>query len=505
MKGKDIKTLLWYNLRMNLPSYSFIFIFLPIVLIGWFFLNSKGLVRVAKCLLLIASLYFYASMGGKAIIAIILSVIVCYLIGTYAFKPSVPITLQKILLAFGIILNIAALIYCKYLTYFEMLLNEHAGTSLAFTAIVLPTGISYYTFSQIAYLVDSYKHSDTKYNFLDYSLFVTFFPKVTVGPIALSTEMIPQFNDPSRKKVNYENFSKGLYGFIFGMAKKLLIADSLAPFVDLGYKNIANLGTTNSLMVIISYTMQIYFDFSGYCDMAIGICRMLNFDLPDNFDAPYRSLSIAEFWKRWHITLTRFFRNYVYIPLGGNRKGKVRTYLNNFLIFFLSGLWHGAATTYVVWGIIHGIGSIISKIASPVTQKLPKALRWFVTFAFVNLAWVYFRAPDIASANLMIKELFTGGIIPINIDMVATTIPVEGDFIQWVVLKLAPTMTYYTGSAILITLMIFAVCASTLMKTTAERVRDFTPTKGRIAIAVILFTLSVLSLSEVSQFIYVNF
>lgn len=490
---------------MNLASYSFIFIFLPIVIIGWFFLNSKGFTRVAKLLLLAASLYFYTTMGIKGLIAIVASIIFCYLIGTFAFSLSVPSFLRKVFLCLGIIINVASLLYCKYLLYFETLLNNHCGTNLTFTAIVIPVGISYYTFSQIAFLVDSYKNPDEKYSFLDYSLFVIFFPKITVGPIALSSEMIPQFNDPLKGKINYENLSKGLYSFVFGLAKKLLIADSLAPFVDLGYLNVGNMGTTNALLVIVSYTMQIYFDFSGYCDMAIGICRMMNFDLPDNFDAPYRALSIAEFWKRWHITLTRFFRNYVYIPLGGNRKGKVRTYLNNFLIFFLSGLWHGANTTFVLWGVIHGIGSIISKMISGFTVKLPKWLRWFVTFSFVNLAWVYFRAPDVATANAMIKQLFTGGLIPVNITMVASTIPPEGDLIQWIVLKLNPAATYYTGSAILIFIMAFAVFASTCMKTTSERVKEFTPSKPKLAVCVLLLIWSVLSLSEVAQFIYVNF
>jgi len=490
---------------MNLASYSFILIFLPIVVFGWFFLNKKGLFNIAKGFLFVASLYFYAQTGISGLSSLLISIVICYLIGRYCFSTSISKPLKKLFLFIGVAINIATLLYCKYLLFFESLLNKYTGSALTFEAIVIPLGISYFTFSQIAYIVDSYKNPDLKYSFLDYALFVSFFPKITVGPIALSSEMIPQFNDENRKIINYENLSKGLYGFVFGLSKKLLIADSLASFVDIGYRNIGNLGTTNALMVIISYTMQIYFDFSGYCDMAVGICRMMNFDLTDNFDAPYRSLSIAEFWKRWHITLTRFFRNYLYIPLGGNRKGKFRTYLNTFLIFLVSGLWHGAAVTFVVWGIIHGIGSIVSKLISPITGKLPKFIRWFLTFSFVNLAWVYFRAPDIASANLMIKQLFTGGIIPVNITMVATCIPPEGDLIQWIVLKLAPAYTYYSGSIILIAIMLFATVASVLFKSTPERVRDFTPSRPKIAVTVLLLVWSILSLSEVSQFIYVNF
>lgn len=490
---------------MSILSYSFVFIFLPIVIFGWFQLNKRGFETAAKGFLLLASLYFYMSAGMSALCALIISILITYCIAHYAFRENISVLMRKIFLTIGIVISVGALVYCKYLLYFETLLNEHAGTNFTFTAVVVPLGISYFTFSQIAFLVDSYRNPEVSCNLLDYALFVSFFPKVTVGPIALSTEMIPQFNDKTRKEVNYENLSKGLYGFAFGMAKKLIIADGLAPFVDLGYQNISNMGTTNAFLIIISYTMQIYFDFSGYCDMAVGICRMLNFDIPDNFDAPYRSLSIAEFWKRWHITLTRFFRNYVYIPLGGNRKGKIRTYLNTMIIFLLSGLWHGAATTFVVWGAIHGLGSIISKIASPFTTKLPKWIRWFGTFAFVNLAWVYFRAPDIASANLMLRQLFTGGIVPVNIAMVAHCLPPETDLLQWIFIKINRSWSYYTGSGLLLAFMAFAVFASTKMKTTAERVREFTPSKGKIAIIVILLTWSVLSLSEVAQFIYVNF
>lgn len=490
---------------MNLTSYSFILIFLPIVIIGWYHLNKKGLFNVAKGFLLVASLYFYSLMGKDALIALIASILICYLIGNFALCERFSPIIRKLFLTIGILINVGALLYCKYLLYFEMLLNNHAGTNFTFTALVIPTGISYFTFSQIAYLVDSYRDPSIKYSILDYSLFVSFFPKITVGPIALSTEMIPQFNDAAKRKVNYENLAKGLYGFIFGLFKKLILADSLASFVDIGYQNIGNMGTTNALMIIVSYTMQIYFDFSGYCDMAVGICRMLNFDLPDNFNAPYRALSIADFWKRWHITLTRFFRNYVYIPLGGNRKGKIRTYINTFIIFLISGLWHGAATTFVVWGIIHGIGSIISKIISPFTEKLPKAIRWFLTFSFVNLAWVYFRAPDIASANQMIKQLFTGGFIPVNITMVSACIPPEGNLLQWIIFMTSPESLYYSGSIFLIAMIIFITIASVCFKTTAERVQEFKPTKGKIAIAVILLIWSILSLSEVTQFIYVNF
>lgn len=490
---------------MILPSYSFIFIFLPIVIILYFAFNNKGLYALGKGTLLIASLVFYYLMGYKGFIALIIAIVISYLISTFIFTNNITKPVQKIVLAIGIILNIAFLLYCKYLGYFELLLNKYTGSNLTFTSIVVPVGISYFTFSQIAYLVDTYKDNDIKYTFIDYALFVTFFPKVTVGPIAFTTEMIPEFNKTSLKKADYNNLSRGFYKFTLGLSKKLLLADNLGAYADYGYINVASLGSTNALITTVCYTLQIYFDFSGYCDIATGICQMLNLNLIDNFDAPYSSLSIAEFWKKWHISLTRFFRNYLYIPLGGNRKGKIRTYINTMIIFLVSGLWHGAATTFVVWGIIHGIGSIMSKILSPVTSKLPKILRWFLTFSFVNLAWVFFRAPDMDIALLMLKQLFTGGITPIDNNMIATCVPVEGQLITWLTLLIAPTLTYHCGCLVLVVLIAVALICCTLVKPAAMQAKELVMTRGRMILTVVLFVWSVLSLSQVTEFIYVNF
>ena len=492
---------------MVLPSYSFIFIFLPAVVILYLIANSRNLYTAGKGILLVSSLVFYALLtpGIKGLAALLISIAVCYCIATFGLKADIPPAVRKLLLTIGIILNIALLIYCRYLGYIEKLIEQAGGGTFTFEAIVVPVGISYFTFSQIAYLVDTYRNPGIRYSVLDYALFVSFFPKITVGPIALTTEMIPQFNDSLRKRINYDNMSKGFYRFTLGLAKKLLIADNLGKFVDIGYANIPNLGTGDALLVILSYTLQIFFDFSGYCDLASGICLMLNLDLCENFDGPYRSLSITEFWKRWHITLTRFFRNYLYIPMGGNRKGKIRTYFNNLFIFLISGLWHGAATHFVLWGGLHGIGMIVSKLISPVTKKVPRFIRWFATFAFVNLAWVFFRADDTEIAVSMIARLFTGGFIPLNSALIAACIPTEFQLIQWLILKAAPDFTYYSGCAIWIILVAIGLYFSTISKTVKERCDAFAASHRKVAITVILFTWSVLSLSEVVEFIYVNF
>ena len=494
-------------LRMILPSYSFIFIFLPITLVLYWIATSRNLYTAGKLILLISSLLFYAflSPGIKGLCALMISAAVSFLIANIGLSPGRSQSLRKIFMITGVVLNIAFLVYCRYLSYIEQLTVYAGGPSFTFEAIVVPVGISYFTFSQIAYIVDSYRDPQISYSAIDYLLFISFFPKITVGPIALTSEMIPQFNEVSRKQINFDNMAKGFYRFTLGLSKKLLIADNLGKFVDVGYANIPNLGTSNAILVILSYTLQIYFDFSGYCDLASGICLMLNLDLCENFDGPYRSLSISEFWKRWHITLTRFFRNYLYIPMGGNRKGKVRTYLNNLFIFLVSGLWHGAATHFVIWGLIHGTGIIISKLISPVSIKAPKIIRWAVTFAFVNLAWVFFRAADTTMAFEMLRQLFTGGFVPLNSALIAACIPTECQLLQWMILKIAPDFTYYSGCIIWICLILIALYFSAVSKTVRQRCDHFSPSAKKVAVTVILFVWSVLSLSEVAEFIYVNF
>ena len=491
---------------MVLPSYSFIFIFLPAVIILYWIAEARRLHTLGKVILLVSSLFFYALLtpGIKGLAALLASIAVCYAIGTFALSEKIPSALRKLTLFIGVAANILLLIYCRYLSYIEELAGS-AGMSFTMKAVVVPVGISYFTFSQIAFLVDSYRNPSVKYSLPDYALFVSFFPKITVGPIALSSELIPQFNDEARRTFSYDNMAKGFYRFTLGLSKKLLLADNLGKFADLGYANIPNLGTTNAILVILSYTLQIYFDFSGYCDMASAICLMLNFDLCENFDGPYRSLSITEFWKRWHISLTRFFRNYLYIPMGGNRKGKIRTYFNNLFIFLISGLWHGAATHFVIWGGIHGIGMIISKLISRFTQKVPKAVRWLITFSFVNLAWVFFRAENTGMAMDMFSQLFTGGFVPMNSALIATCIPTEFQLMQWLILKAAPDLTFYSGCAVWLLLIAIGIYFSAFSKTVRQRCDNFTASGKKVAITVILFTWSVLSLSEVTEFIYVNF
>lgn len=280
------------------------------------------------------------------------------------------------------------------------------GINLPLLHILLPLGISFFTFQQLSFVIDSYKRYYLSYDFLDYCLFVTFFPQLIAGPIVLPTEMLPQFEAEENKKINWENMNKGLYIFSIGLAKKVIIADTIANFANAGFDMMNKLNFIEAWLTSISYTLQLYFDFSGYCDMAMGIGLMFNIVLPTNFNSPYKSTNIQEFWKRWHMTLGRFMTNYLYIPLGGNRKGEVKTLRNLFIVFLASGIWHGAGWNFIIWGMLHGICILIHRVWKNSGRKLNKLLGWFVTMNLVNIFWVFFRAETVSDAIKITKGMF---------------------------------------------------------------------------------------------------
>jgi len=489
---------------MIFNSFIFVLLFLPLTVAGYYIINKTGHFDIAKLFLLCMSLWFYIYVHISFLPILILSILLNYGL-VLLMNRTVNKMIRKSLLVSGILLNLGSLIYFKYLGFFASTANQYLKTSFTVASVLLPLGISFFTFQQISYLVDSYRDSTLKYNFLDYSLFVAFFPKIAQGPIAFHHELIPQFNNENRKQINYENISKGLVCFSFGLAKKMLLADNLGAIADWGYGNIPALGTTNALIVMLAYTLQIYFDFSGYCDMASGICLFFNIDLVNNFDSPYKSLSISEFWKRWHITLTRFFRQYVYFPLGGNRKGKLRTYANMFIVFLLSGLWHGAALTFILWGMLHGIGMCLSKLCGKYTSKLPRLIRWLATFLFVNLAWVFFRSESITYANIFLKQLFSWNWIPVSAEMVILALPTEANLIQYLVQHYSSISIYYTASSIIIAFILFSTFASVYMKNIQQRLSSFIPNVKTIVLTLFLLLWSILSFSEVGTFLYINF
>ena len=307
---------------MLFNSYEFIFLFLPITFFVYFYLNKKRLTEVSKGFLVLSSLFFYSWWNIVYLPIILCSMLFNYLAGKFLTRSN--FSNKKIALTVGIVINLLLLGYFKYADFFIENLNIILGQKIDLFHLALPLAISFFTFQQIAYLVDSYKQETKEYDFLNYALFVTFFPQLIAGPIVHHKEMMPQFKKLKNKVINYKNISLGIFIFSIGLFKKVVIADTLSNLVNLGYSQVETLTLVEAWATSLSYTFQLYFDFSGYVDMAIGIALLFNIKLPINFNSPYKALNIQDFWRRWHITLTRFLRDYIYIPLGGNRLGGVK-------------------------------------------------------------------------------------------------------------------------------------------------------------------------------------
>lgn len=289
------------------------------------------------------------------------------------------------------------------------------GQSFQIINIIQPMGISFIIFQQIAFLVDSYKDETGDCSFIEYMLFILYFPHVSSGPIILHNDLLPDLRE--KKNIDWDKIASGIYIFVMGLGKKVLIADMLARSVNWGYGNVADLNSTSALFISIIYSLQIYFDFSGYSDMAIGISRILQLDLPINFNSPYKAVTILDFWSRWHITLTRFFTKYLYIPLGGNRKGTTRTCINTMIVFLFSGIWHGASWTFVLWGALHGFFMIITKCFHGVFDRIPDFINRCITLLFVNFAWILFRSGSFTTFKGMMQAFMKldWGILNVNI------------------------------------------------------------------------------------------
>jgi len=380
---------------MLFSSFEFIFIFLPLSFFIYFFLLQKRLITGAKGFLVFVSLFFYSWWNAAYLPIILTSMLFNYIIGNSLNENFKKVRIHKSsLLTFGIIANLSLLGYFKYTDFFLENLNLLFDGSVSLLHLALPLAISFFTFQQIAYLVDSYRGETSEYDFLNYSLFVTFFPQLIAGPIVHHAEMMPQFSSKWNLVKNYKNIATGLFIFSIGLFKKVVIADSFSVWATTGFDNASVLTFFEAWATSLSYTFQLYFDFSGYTDMAIGAALLFNIKLPINFNSPYKALDIQDFWRRWHITLSRFLRDYIYIPLGGNRKGNFRTYTNLMGTFILGGIWHGAGWTFVFWGFLHGIALVMHRFWKKLGFTMPKLLAWFITFNFINIAWVFFRAKE---------------------------------------------------------------------------------------------------------------
>lgn len=489
---------------MFFNSYIFIFAFLPIAIAGYFALHKLKKHTLAKVFLCIMSLVFYAYYNVYYVGIIIISILLNYF-GVKLLRKKQG-KAKKIILIILIIANVGILIYYKYFNFILHTINSLFNTSFNVLNILLPLGISFFTFQQLAYIIDNYKNdNEIQYKFIDYIVFVTYFPKIIQGPIALHNEIIPQLQDEKNYRLSYENIAKGIVAFILGLAKKVLIADLFGKVANIGFGDVSELNTITALITMFSYTVQIYFDFSGYSDMAIGISLLFNIKLPMNFNSPYKATTISDFWKRWHMTLTRFFTQYIYIPLGGSRKGSLRTYINVLIIFLISGIWHGANYTFIVWGIMHGVAMVINRIFKEKINKRNSILNWLITFIFINLTWVMFRADSISEAILFYRNLLSfdfgnttslTSIIGVFQTIEITTI---GNILP--ILKSIDN-SYHVVIQLFIIITLFAMLG---MKNTNERIEKLKPTKKLATVIVVLFIFSIMSMSQVTTFLYVNF
>ena len=462
---------------MLFNSYEFIFAFLPITFFIYFYLNHKRLTIASKGFLVFSSLLFYSWWNIIYLPLILGSMLFNFIIGSSLNENNnIKIKVsKKSILIFGIISNILLLGYFKYSDFFIENINIATNSNIELLNIALPLAISFFTFQQITYLVDSYKQEIKEYDFLNYAIFVTFFPQLIAGPIVHHKEMMPQFAKINNKVINYKNISLGLFIFSIGLFKKVVIADTFAIYATAGFDTATTLNLIEAWATSLSYTFQLYFDFSGYTDMAIGVALMFNIKLPINFNSPYKATNIQDFWRRWHITLSRFLKDYVYIPLGGNRKGEFKTYTNLLGTFIIGGLWHGAGWTFIFWGFLHGLALVINRIWSKLGFKLWTWLAWLITFNFINIAWVFFRAKEWGDAINIIDTMFFG---TFNIN----------DF----------NSDKYWHLIIMIVFVVY-------MKNSNYLMNNFKATKKYSLFIILILTYSLISLNKVSEFLYFNF
>lgn len=487
---------------MLFNSVIFLTLFLPLVLVGWYLLQQLKNPTYAKVFLLGMSLWFYGYYNVSYLGILVFSLLFNYGL-SILFERSKQAKGRRLLLAGGIVGNLGLLFYFKYFNFFIDNCNYLLHTDITVEKIALPLGISFFTFQQLSYVIERYRNKVEHTGILDYGCFITFFPQLIAGPIVLYQEFVPQLQARKMRKPTAEAFYNGFTLFILGLAKKVLLADTLAILVNAEFQNVAYLDAPAAWATILFYVFELYFDFSGYCDMARGIGKLFGFELPDNFNSPLHATSVTDFWRRWHMTLSRFLTNYIYIPLGGNRKGKARKCLNLFVVFLVSGIWHGANWTFVVWGCMHGLAMVFETLFPKVRFRNEK-INCLLTNLFLTLAWVFFRSDSLAQALLFWKKMFAGGITGMFYGVCNVLQFPENHIFREMLEMLAPR--YLNVFYVLNYVLLFGISIVLLKGKKAE---EWIRSKGQsVAGTIILATLfvwSFISLSQVSTFLYFNF
>ncbi len=511
---------------MLFNSYIFLFLFLPLALAGWYGLNYIKRYNLALVFLCGMSFWFYAYFNPRYLLLLAASIAMNYGISfaircaecraaserteisaesassravkTGAAASSVPDPgqvplsrgVRRFFLILGVSANLCVFFYFKYYDFFITNVNAVFGTDYALRHIVLPLGISFFTFQQLSFIIDRATGRAPHYPLLNYVTFVTFFPQLIAGPIVLYDEMMPQFTDLSKRRPDKERFRQGIYIFVLGLAKKCLLADSLSGIVAFGFEKVYYLEFWTAAFVMLSYTFQLYFDFSGYCDMAVGLGKMFGIDLPVNFDSPYKSCNFREIWRRWHITLGRFFTRYVYIPLGGNRRGTARTILNVLIVFALSGLWHGERH-YLLKG-------------APFLT-LPRPVMCALTFILWTLSLIFFRSDSMAAAAQMFRNLrhfWWPGYVLITAEQFA---PTELYPVRKALELTAPGLVRPYSLVLWLTVLAVDFYIVFFRKNSMQMMKESSYSRRTAVLLAVLFVWSVTSLSGVSEFLYFNF
>lgn len=460
---------------MPFNSWIFIFAFLPVALAGFFLLGRP------KLWLLVASLIFCAWGNPWNLAVLLISIGVNFAIAS-RFQRTLTDRQRKRWLWTGLGLNISFLCFFKYVTH------------------ALPLGISFFTIQQIAFLVDAYEGMSEEKSLLDYALFVGFFPKLALGPITSHQDFAPQLHDPSRRNFNSDSFARGCFLFALGLFKKAVIADTLAGWVSPGFDESISLDFFAAWKTSLCYSFQLYFDFSGYTDMAMGVAAMFNFELPANFRSPFRAKNVVEFWSRWHVTLTQFITTYIFTPLVRAMPAMTTGWmlLATFLSMIISGIWHGAGWTFVLYGAMHGVALVVNQLWKLRKRPLPAPLAWALTFLFVNASFVIFRARELSDANRMFRGMLglSGVIIP---RMAGKKLPKFFPH-EWKVGSYLQPTDY-----LILIFLAWAFLAIRLSPTVEERIKNFRPTEKYGAWAAALFVMGLFGLNRVSEFIYANF
>lgn len=487
---------------MLFNSYIYIFLFLPVTVYIYFKLVKKS--NFAGVIFLIAaSIGYYVYWELKDLIVLLISILINFNIGKILSREisNEKKKLKKGVLWFGITLNLLALCYYKYTDFLIANFNAIFGLNTALLKLALPLAISFFTFQQIVYLVESYQGKTKDYKMLDYSLVVLFFPHLLAGPIVNYSEIMAQFSNVKNRFLSFENLNRALFFISIGLFKKVVIADSFSPWVANGFDLSKEVNLVEGWAASLSYTLQLYFDFSGYSDIAIGSALLFNIQFPANFNSPYKAKNIQEFWRRWHISLSLFLRNHIYIPLGGNRN-HFKVYFNLFITFFLGGIWHGAGWNFVAWGALHGGAVVLHRFLQGAKVKIHQNVSWFLTFLFVNFAWIFFRAREWDDSIKIIKGMLglSGIQLPLFLESHLSFLKGYGvNFGAWIY-----RLEGFGGMKI-IPAIIVALGIAFFAKNSQELAQKYKPNLVYMVGTAILFIIATLFISEKAEFLYFNF